>query len=264
MLRQSFCFLPNIGPQREATIWNAGISDWSSFLETKKVCGIGEESKETHDALLRVAKQKLWEDDAAWFGHMLGQSEHWRVYNEFKEQAVYLDIETDGYYGSVTVVGLYDSNQTMTFVRGINLDKQLLQQQLAKYKMIVTFNGASFDLPVIKRYFNISTHVPHVDLRFVCQRAGLTGGLKAIERQLGIKRPEAVQGIAGSDAVYLWNQFKTTSERKYLDLLVQYNEEDVINLPRIADVVIPQVWNSVRNKLRPNSRDSEDLQEPSE
>ncbi len=163
-----------------------------------------------------------------------------------KDDAVYLDIETDGYYGSITVVGLCDDKQTMTFVRGINLDRKLLQDQLSKYKMIVTFNGASFDLPVIKRYFNITNNLPHVDLRFVCQKAGLTGGLKQIERDLDIKRAEEVQTMSGFDAVNLWHQFRQTGNREFLDKIIKYNEEDVINLPILAQKVIPPLWEKIR------------------
>ncbi len=246
MIRESFCFLPKIREKKEQQLWKLGITDWNSFIETKDIAGIGDCVKQQHNELLQTARQKLWEEDVLWFAKTMKQKDHWRLYNKFKEDAVYLDIETDGYYGGITVVGLYDGNQTMSFVRGVNLDKRLLEQQLAKYKMVVTFNGAAFDLPVIKRYFNISCNVPHVDLRFVCQKAGFSGGLKQIEKDLGIKRADEVVGVTGSDAVTLWQQFRETGNKEYLDLILKYNEEDIINLPIIANKVIPSLWNSIR------------------
>src|SRR3989344_5726484 len=242
MIRESFCFLPKIREKKEKQLWQQGITDWNSFIETKEIAGIGKDAKQQHDELLQTARKKLWEEDVSWFASMMRQKDHWRLYNKLKDEAVYLDIETDGYYGSITVVGLYDGNQTISFVRGINLDKKLLEEQLKKYKMIVTFNGAAFDLPIIKRYFNISHNVPHVDLRFVCQKAGFSGGLKQIEKDLGIKRADEVVGITGSDAVTLWQQFRATGNKEYLDLILKYNEEDIINLPIIAQKIIPQLW----------------------
>ncbi|MBI4140801.1 ribonuclease H-like domain-containing protein [Candidatus Woesearchaeota archaeon] len=248
MIRQSFCFLPRTGLEKEKKVWRQDIHDWNTFLETKNIKGFSTKTKQTADEILKTARQKLFEEDAAWFAQKLKSSEHWRLYNTFKDETVYLDIETDGYYGSITVVGLYDGQQTKTFVRGINLDRKLLADELAKYKMIVTFNGASFDLPVIRRYFNIVHSVPHVDLRFVCQKAGLTGGLKQIEQTLGIKRADEVYGMNGIDAVALWQLFKQTKEREHLERIIKYNEEDIINLPIIAHKIIPQLWQQIRNK----------------
>lgn len=252
MLRQSFCFLPKIGKKRELNLWSSGIHDWNIFLEKSSIKGINQELKPNYDSLINLSKQRLLDNDSSFFSSLIPSNDHWRLYNEFKDQAVFLDIETDGYYGSITVVGLYDNNQSMTFVRGINLDKHLLEQQLAKYKLLVTFNGSSFDLPVIKRYFNLKSSLPHVDLRFVCQKAGFVGGLKSIEKQLNIRRADEVQSVSGSEAVMLWHQFRQTGKREYLDLLVKYNEEDVINLPIIANKIIPLLWNKVRNPVTQN------------
>ncbi len=242
MIRQSFCFLQRTSLGKEKKVWQQDIHDWHTFLDTKKIKGFSDKTKQKADELINTARQKLFLEDAEWFAQTLKQSEHWRLYNEFKDQTVYLDIETDGYYGSITVVGLHDGNETKTFVRGINLDRKLLFDELKKYKMIVTFNGASFDLPVIKRYFNIQHTVPHVDLRFVCQKIGLTGGLKQIEQTIGIKRTEEVYGMNGVDAVALWQLFRQTKEKEYLERIIKYNEEDIINLPIIAHKIIPQLW----------------------
>ena len=174
-------------------------------------------------------------------------SQQWRLWNQFRDDAVFLDIETSGYYGDITVIGLYDGRETKTMVRGFNLNKEVFEKEMSKYKMVVTFNGASFDLPVINRYFRTKFNMPHIDLRFACSKVGLNGGLKAIERKIGIKRADEVSTIMGSDAVYLWNMWKTTGNRKHLDLLVQYNEEDIVNLKPLAEKVIPDLWKRTRS-----------------
>ena len=247
MLRESFVLLPNVRRRTELKFWQQGVGSWDSFLSKEKVKGVSNARKTHFDWCLQNAKHHLRDNNAEFFAKVMPFSDQWRLYNQFKDEAVYLDIETNGYYSGITVVGLCDGIETKTFVRGFNLDKHLLEKELAKYKLIVTFNGASFDLPVIKRFFNIHLDIPHVDLRFVCQKVGLVGGLKAIEKTLNIKRRPEVEGISGEDAVYLWEMWKSTGDRDYLDKLVWYNEEDVLNLRPLAEKVIPVLWRNLRN-----------------
>lgn len=236
MLTSSFIFLPKISYKKEKQIWDSGIHKWDDFLAAEKVSSVNPLRKKIFDNLLIEAQQQLHADNAKYFSKLFPNQETWRLYNHFKENTCYLDIETSGYYGDVTVVGISDGVETKTMVKGINLDAGLLKKTLAEYQMIVTFNGSSFDLPVIKRYLGeVIPAVPHVDLRHCCSRIGLTGGLKKIEKELGIKRADEVAEMQGSDAVYLWQMWKTTGNRKYLDLLVQYNEEDILNLKPLAE-----------------------------
>jgi len=69
---------------------------------------------------------------------------------------------------------------------------------------------------------------------YPCKRLGLSGGLKPIERQLGIERDRP--DISGRDAVRLWHQYERGDEAA-LDTLVSYNREDTVNLRTLADVV---------------------------
>ena len=248
MLQESFVILPNIGHRTEARLWGQGVNSWDDFLSASRVHGIGLARKERFDRDLREAKQRIRERDARFFAQSMNFYDQWRLYNEFKEEAVYLDIETNGYYSGITVIGMSDGIETKTFVRGFNLERSVILKELEKYNLVVTFNGASFDLPVIDRFFNIRLNVPHVDLRFVCQKAGITGGLKAIEKQLGIRRRPEVDGICGEDAVYLWEMWKSTGNRDYLEKLVMYNEEDILNLRPLAEKVVPFLWSMVRTK----------------
>ncbi len=241
--------LDAVRARTEKNIWQQGITTWHEFLDRQQVKGIGTARKEMHNAKLQQARKALHDDNADFFAQHLPFQEQWRLWDQFKDQAVFLDIETNGYYGSITVIGLYDGYDTKMFIRGYNLDKQLLAQELSKYKLIVTFNGASFDLPVIKRFFNLNIDLPHIDLRFVCQKIGLTGGLKAIERARGIKRREEVADIVGEDAVYLWQMWQSTRKKEYLDKLVMYNEEDIINLKPLADYAISRLWERTRANI---------------
>ena len=61
---------------------------------------------------------------------------------------VYLDIETTGldrYFNDITTIALYDGHVIKTYVQGQNLDDFI--EDIYKYKVIVTYNGKSFDIP---------------------------------------------------------------------------------------------------------------------
>ncbi len=242
MIRESFVLLPKVGCATERKLWGS-VNSWDDFLCAQKIKGLSGARKDNYDWLLRDAKQHLRANNSSYFSSMPHQ---WRLFNEFKDEAVYLDIETNGFYSGITVIGMSDGVDAKTFVRGFNLDRNLIMKELEKYKLIVTFNGSSFDLPVIERYFNIKPNIPHVDLRFVCQRLGIVGGLKSIEKQMKIKRRPEVEDVSGEDAVYLWEMWKSTGKREYLEKLVMYNEEDILNLRPLADKVIPALWKKTR------------------
>ena len=246
MIRNSFIFLDKIGPIKEKNIWDQGINSWDSFLDNN-IFGISRYRKPYYDRQILNARKNLYLDNSAYFTKILPLSDHWRLYNYFKEDAVFLDIETSSYYGNVTVVGLYDGVETKTMVRGMNLDKENLKKELQKYKLIVTFNGLSFDIPFLKRYFgNIIPDIPHLDLRHVCAKIGLKGGLKIIEEIMEIKRPNQLKNYHGDDAVMLWEMYRATGKEKYLNLLVEYNEEDIVNLKPIAEYAIKELWKKTK------------------
>ena len=96
--------------------------------------------------------------------------------------------------------------------------------------MVVTFNGAAFDLPFIRRHFrHVSLPAAHIDLRFLLRRLGLKGGLKQIECELHIRRADGVEGLNGYDAVLLW-QAHQWGDPEALERLIAYNREDTVNL----------------------------------
>ncbi len=49
-----------------------------------------------------------------------------------------------------------------------------------------------------------------------------------VERQLNI--PRRLRGIDGAEAVALWWRYQIDRDSKALDLLLEYNKEDVVNL----------------------------------
>src|SRR3989338_6860857 len=238
MIKNSFIFLPKVSHTKEQSIWQQGINGWDDFLNTKNVAGISPKIKGYYDLCLTRAKKELQEDNALHFYERMPNVEAWRLYEYFKEQTCFLDIETVGYNGYITIVGLYDGYDTKIMVKDINLNMKVLKEELAKYKLLITFNGSSFDLPCLNRYYpGCVPKTAHIDLRHACKKIGLTGGLKMIEQQVGIKRPEHLKAIGGDQTIDLWRAYKASGDKEYLDLLVQYNEEDIINLKPLMRLV---------------------------
>ena len=248
MIRQSFIFLDKVGLKTERKIWRQGIEDWDLFVGSRAIRGFSSARKDHLTKHIKEAKKELYDLNSAYFARTLPKSETWRLYEFFREDAVFLDIETAHYYGYITLIGLYDGHDTKMMVNGINLHKDTIKKELSRYKIIVTFNGSSFDLPIIEKYFQgVIPYIPHIDLRHVCSRIGLNGGLKSIEKQLNIKRLPELRHVTGEDAAELWRTFRATGDRYYLDLLIKYNEEDIINLKPIADFTVKELWKRIRD-----------------
>jgi len=240
VIRNSFIFLERIGDKLERNIWQQGIHNWNDFLNRRYVKGISKFKKLYYNRKVIKTRNNLYCNNSYYFYDILSSAETWRLYDYFKEDAVFLDIETTGLSSSsyLTLIGLYDGINTKTMIKGINLDFKKLKEELRKYKLIITFNGARFDLPFLnKRFPDLLPKLPHWDLRHSCKKIGLTGGLKEIEKKIGIKRNRIIEKMYGGDAVLLWRKFQATGDDYYLKLLVEYNEEDVINLKQISEHV---------------------------
>lgn len=130
-------------------------------------------------------------------------------------------------------MGVSDGQTYTVFVAGQNLAE--LPAYLARFRVITTFNGAGFDLRFLRAAFPTLALPPlHIDLRGVTRKLGLTGGLKAIEQTLSLPRDPAVAHLSGFDAVLLWARYRR-GDRTALELLIQYNTEDVVHLTTILE-----------------------------
>ncbi len=238
MLRRTFLILPGIGGCIERSLWNQGVRDWDDFTSAKKLNGISGNRKQRLDSHLGEAANFLDNGETSYFSRLLPSREHWRVYDETKGQATCLDIETDGLGAGarVTVVGIYRKGRSTILVRGQDLTRENLNAALHGSRLLITFNGSSFDLPMLEREFPfLIPRVPHFDLRHGCARVGFHGGLKSIEKQMGMKRGQELEYVTGEQAVYLWYAWERRGNVNALNLLKRYNEEDTKNLAPIAE-----------------------------
>jgi hypothetical protein len=152
------------------------------------------------------------------------------------QSAVYLDIETtslDPRDGDLTVIGLcLERGASYDFVQLVEdgLHASALIQHVSAHRTIYTYNGERFDLPYIKAKLGVdlTEYCAHRDLMHACHRQGLYGGMKQVERMLGITRN--VKDVSGIVAVRLWQNYKLDGCRESLERLLEYNREDVLNL----------------------------------
>lgn len=236
MIESTFCFLPGIGPRSERQFWREGITNWAEFISQASIRGIGATRKALYDDALSHAQDHRAKEDARYFGVTLHQRDHWRLYEWLRSRALYLDIETDS-FGEITVVGLYGRGQFTPLVRGESLDYRRLCDKIAQYDLLVTFCGATFDLPMLlASYPGLPLDQPHIDLCFLGRQLGYRGGLKAIEAQVGINRSSTVDGLNGSDAVLLWNRWRHRRDTDARERLLAYNQADCVNLEPLADL----------------------------
>ncbi|MBN1134730.1 MAG: ribonuclease H-like domain-containing protein [Methanosarcinaceae archaeon] len=238
MLTSTYIHIPNVGKTVERRIWSSGIRTWDEFIEQQDTIPISTAKKESILAGIDVSLECLDSRDFGFFSRSLPSSEHWRAYRQFSRSVAYVDIETTGLsptYDCITVVGIYDGSSARTYVSGIDLDD--IVDEFVKYELLVTFNGARFDLPFIKHeYPELEFKQLHIDLMYPLRRIGYKGGLKNIERELGITRSDDTTGITGFDAVRLWHQYER-GDADALELLLEYNREDILNLEKIIEMV---------------------------
>ena len=238
MIRHTFSILQGIGQKIEKRLWESGVLTWNDFLNASDISFIGIQKKNYFDRRLSTAHRHLEKANALYFTDAVKRSEHWRLFDVFKKDAVCLDIETNGFMpesgGYTTLVGVFDGYDYQCLMHGTNLTPDNLSKLLSGYKYLITFYGAVFDIPFLKRSMpQLHVSMPHFDLCFGARKLGFRGGLKKLEREFGIRRDDAVTGIDGYEAVKLW-EFARQGSSEALDLLKLYNREDTVNLYNLA------------------------------
>jgi uncharacterized protein YprB with RNaseH-like and TPR domain len=256
MLTRTFVHLPGVGYATEAKWWQAGVVDWADFLASAGYPphaertrgsgrvphpGAGARRLASASRLAAMAgkvaesQRRLQAGDYRYFARELACRDHWRAFPEFAPRTAYLDIETTGGTEGedITVIGLYDGSTMRTWIKERDLDE--FPEAVACYATLVTFFGTGFDVPMLRRRFpDLPFDQLHVDLCFALKRLGYRGGLKKIEGELGLVRSAETRGLSGWDAVRLWREYRFGS-REALDLLLRYNEEDVVNLQALME-----------------------------
>jgi uncharacterized protein YprB with RNaseH-like and TPR domain len=120
----------------------------------------------------------------------------------------------------------------------------------------VTYFGTQFDVPFLQAKFpEVTWDMPHFDLCFAGRRVGLTGGMKGVERTLGItRRPDLVE-VDGLEAVRLWRAHER-GDAGALDRLLAYNDADTRNLEPMAREIYCRLALTIARRAGPVSTDA--------
>ncbi len=170
--------------------------------------------------------------------------------NEIYREAVFIDIETTG------LSRIYSDIISITFLLYINEKYKIyqifcqhkvdqpdalkhLKDSIKSKKYIVTYNGNSFDLPLLEekaKQCNIALSFESfikIDLYNYMQRLRnkintLDLKLKTVEKYFCIVRNDT---LGGKDVVTLYDAYKLEPRKEFSYLILKHNYEDVYNLP---------------------------------
>jgi uncharacterized protein len=232
MLRSTFQLAPGIGPTRERALWRHGVACWSEYGGPPS--SVLKPIDRALRAAIDAASAALANGNVAAVASFFPSGEHWRLFDTFASGAAYLDIETcDDVVGraGISAIGVLDRGGPRLFLAGRDLDQ--FPEKSRDWSLLVTFNGLSFDLPLLRRAFpEWEPPAAHVDLRHALGRLGHRGTLKQLEEwlpALHLERPEPLRRLNASGASALFHRGRN-GDREALRRFAEYNLYDAVNL----------------------------------
>ena len=240
-LSSTFIHLPGMGELRERALWRRGILDWGQFVEAVATNKLPRQTYRNVVPSVHESRSALERRDVGFFTARLPDCEMWRLYPEFAEEMLFLDVETTGFgaaFNYVTLVATACSRQLALFVDGVNLGD--LPSHVDQHSFLVTFNGSQFDLPFLQSHFpKAQFDKPHIDLRFLLASLGYEGGLKGTEHAIGLRRDPLLRGITGQDAPRLWQRYRSGDESA-LEVLALHNLTDAVHLTELLAFAVSE------------------------
>jgi len=255
-----------IGPVRLAHLHSLGIRSWTEVLAQRKQ--IPSHIRESLVAESYRCLNALAQADIGYFLSQFVPLDRWRVLAHYRERATFFDIETTGleYDAQITAICCWHRGKLHTFVENENLDDFL--DLIDDVELLVSFNGATFDVPRVLDGFHIpNLPCPHLDLRWPCYHRGYPVGLKSIAHQLQIQRPSDLQDADGAMAVTLWERWVGKQDSDARELLLRYCASDVLMLAMVSDALTSHsgiehtpLWEHLPGQARSDPQQS-DLQQ---
>jgi uncharacterized protein YprB with RNaseH-like and TPR domain len=235
IISRTFLHCPGIGPVRSDQLFELGFYDWQTVIDNPARLPFTEDMGAAIVEEAQRSQQALEARDLMYLADRLVSHDQWRIFGHFFEHASYFDIETTGLtaFDEISVICCYHKGELHTFMQDENLDDFL--DLLEEVELLVSFNGASFDVPRVLDEFRIpELPCAHIDMRWLCYHAAYTGGLKAISQAMGFQRPAELEGLGGAEAVQLWDRWLDADDSEARELLIRYCAADVLLLPLVG------------------------------
>lgn len=230
MLTHTFCHLNGITRAGEQKLWRDGIVCWDD-LERGAGEVFGKRRRDTVRRSLEASRTALERGDAGFFLRDLRGAEASRLLPDFQAKIGYVDIETTGLsaWAQITTIALYGNGVARLYVRDRNLDDFV--RDVRQFDVLVTYNGARFDLPFLRAAFGDVLPAGHIDLCPLLRGCGYRGGLKRCEQLLDVRR-QVSEDLDGYWAVEAWYRHRA-GDTGALPLLLKYNAQDTLSLEHL-------------------------------
>ncbi len=246
-ISRTFQLIAGVGPWRENDLWQHQIHTWDDFEAALRIAPVlsAEDDRQMMLAI-ETAREALARRDLMNLARLIPKREWWRLCETFSETSAFIDVECDA-AGEISILGVSDATGFRSYRADCDLENAAMQLQ--QRSLWITFHGATFDVPKLQRIQGKPSPMVHVDLRFLTGRLGFRGGLKRIETEMGLNRPQHIQDVDGAGAISLWSMWHDDGDRHALEKLIEYNFYDVVHLRQILQLGIEHMCD--RNGWRP-------------
>ncbi len=215
---------------------------------------VGRHEHETDYMHGNIRLEDIYQESLELFGEIAGDLE---LSDMHPDQAVFIDTETTGLSGGTGtyafLVGIgYFEGQKFVVEQFLMRDQaeeadmlSLLRERLGRFRYLVSFNGKSFDLPLLEARFILSRlqtdplYLPHLDLlypsRRIWKRSLESCKLSNLERELlGLERVDDVPGelIPG-----IYFQYLETKDPTRMERVLYHNRLDILSLVTLTSLV---------------------------
>ena len=162
-------------------------------------------------------------------------------------RALFLDTETTGLAGGAGTVaflvglGFWEGGDGLVLeqflVRALGEEAPMLErvrERIERASMLVTFNGKSFDLPLLRTRFVMAritpaAEPPHLDLLHVARRIhGKRHGCRLVSLESAVLGFERIGDVASADIGAFYMHFLRTGDARALLGVIEHNAWDVI------------------------------------
>ncbi len=247
MLEATFQISTGIDWRMERRLWRSGIKRWQDLLDLGSHPHISKRHLRKLKKKIMKYKTALKNENFEYFLTEIPSGLVWRAFPNLIRKILYFDVEATGLNkdeDEITTISTYDGENIRCFVNGDNLSD--FPDYADEFSAICTFDGERLDIPLINKQLGYYFSHIHFDLFQLSRILGVRGGLKKIERRMGVDRDPLIKEINGKSAIFLWKEYQKSRDNRFLETLLAYNIEDVIHLEEMLYLF----YNELRKKYR--------------